>query len=128
MFLELDELAAAIIGRLDAAVESEAAAGADAPPDSATVMSRAVAALARGPAGGGGDFATRVLAAPQPPPTGNDEVAAAAAAAAAAGGETIFGKIIRKELPANIAYEDERCLAFHDVAPQVLEPTPVPAA
>lgn len=33
-------------------------------------------------------------------------------------GDTIFGKIIRKEIPAKIVYEDECCLAFHDVAPQ----------
>ncbi len=32
--------------------------------------------------------------------------------------DTIFSKIIRKEIPANIVYEDERCLAFHDVSPQ----------
>ncbi len=32
--------------------------------------------------------------------------------------ETIFSKIIRKEIPANIVHEDEHCLAFHDVAPQ----------
>ncbi len=32
--------------------------------------------------------------------------------------ETIFSKIIRKEIPANIVHEDEICLAFHDVAPQ----------
>mmetsp|Transcript_21776 Transcript_21776/g.30769 ORF Transcript_21776/g.30769 Transcript_21776/m.30769 type:complete len:119 (-) Transcript_21776:125-481(-) len=32
--------------------------------------------------------------------------------------DTIFGKIIRKEIPAKIAYEDDICLAFHDVAPQ----------
>jgi histidine triad (HIT) family protein len=31
---------------------------------------------------------------------------------------TIFKKIIDKEIPANIIYEDDRCLAFHDVAPQ----------
>ena len=34
------------------------------------------------------------------------------------GGDTIFGKIIRKEIPANIVYEDDLCLAFKDVAPQ----------
>ncbi|XP_006626895.1 adenosine 5'-monophosphoramidase HINT1 isoform X2 [Lepisosteus oculatus] len=34
------------------------------------------------------------------------------------GGDTIFGKIIRKEIPAKILYEDEQCIAFHDVAPQ----------
>ncbi|KAE8635449.1 hypothetical protein XENTR_v10002621 [Xenopus tropicalis] len=34
------------------------------------------------------------------------------------GGDTIFGKIIRKEIPAKIIYEDEQCIAFHDIAPQ----------
>ncbi|MEZ6087547.1 MAG: histidine triad nucleotide-binding protein [Pirellulaceae bacterium] len=32
--------------------------------------------------------------------------------------ETIFSKIIRKEIPADIVYEDEDCLAFHDIAPK----------
>ena len=32
--------------------------------------------------------------------------------------DTIFGLIIRKEIPAKIVYEDEQCLAFHDVSPQ----------
>lgn len=32
--------------------------------------------------------------------------------------ETIFSKIIRKEIPADIVYEDELCLAFKDVSPQ----------
>ena len=32
--------------------------------------------------------------------------------------ETIFSKIIRKEIPANIVHEDDLCLAFHDVSPQ----------
>ncbi len=32
--------------------------------------------------------------------------------------ETIFAKIIRKEIPAKIIYEDDLCLAFHDVSPQ----------
>uniref|UniRef100_A0A0N5BAE2 HIT domain-containing protein n=1 Tax=Strongyloides papillosus TaxID=174720 RepID=A0A0N5BAE2_STREA len=32
--------------------------------------------------------------------------------------ETIFDKIIRKEIPAKIIHEDEDTLAFHDVAPQ----------
>ncbi|MBN3282995.1 HINT1 protein, partial [Polyodon spathula] len=45
-----------------------------------------------------------------------DEIAKAQSAQA--GGDTIFGKIIRKEIPAKIFYEDEQCLAFHDVAPQ----------
>ncbi|XP_012692394.1 histidine triad nucleotide-binding protein 1 [Clupea harengus] len=34
------------------------------------------------------------------------------------GGDTIFGKIIRKEIPANIFFEDDQCIAFHDVAAQ----------
>uniref|UniRef100_A0A8C5PQY9 HIT domain-containing protein n=1 Tax=Leptobrachium leishanense TaxID=445787 RepID=A0A8C5PQY9_9ANUR len=34
------------------------------------------------------------------------------------GGVTIFGKIIRKEIPADIFYEDDQCIAFHDIAPQ----------
>jgi histidine triad (HIT) family protein len=32
-------------------------------------------------------------------------------------GDTIFGKIIRREIPANIVYEDDLCLAFTDIAP-----------
>ena len=33
-------------------------------------------------------------------------------------GDTIFGKIIRREIPADIVYEDDLCLAFRDVNPQ----------
>ena len=32
--------------------------------------------------------------------------------------KTIFKRIIDKEIPASIVYEDDLCLAFHDVAPQ----------
>lgn len=32
--------------------------------------------------------------------------------------ETIFSKIIRKEIPARIAYENEEVLAFYDINPQ----------
>jgi histidine triad (HIT) family protein len=32
--------------------------------------------------------------------------------------DTIFGRIIRREIPARIEHEDDLCLAFHDVAPQ----------
>jgi histidine triad (HIT) family protein len=32
--------------------------------------------------------------------------------------DTIFGKIIRKEIPADIIYEDDLTLAFRDVNPQ----------
>ncbi|EAS04975.3 scavenger mRNA decapping enzyme carboxy-term-binding protein (macronuclear) [Tetrahymena thermophila SB210] len=31
---------------------------------------------------------------------------------------TIFDKIIKKEIPAQIVYEDDKCLAFKDVSPQ----------
>ncbi len=32
--------------------------------------------------------------------------------------DTIFGKIIRREIPATIVYEDEDILGFNDIAPQ----------
>ena len=32
--------------------------------------------------------------------------------------KTIFKKIIDGEIPANIIYQDDLCLAFHDVSPQ----------
>lgn len=32
--------------------------------------------------------------------------------------ETIFDKIIRKDIPAKIIYEDHLCLAFNDINPQ----------
>ncbi len=31
---------------------------------------------------------------------------------------TLFGKIIRREIPADILYEDEHCLAIPDINPQ----------
>lgn len=31
---------------------------------------------------------------------------------------TLFGRIIRREIPADIVYEDELCLAFRDINPQ----------
>jgi histidine triad (HIT) family protein len=31
---------------------------------------------------------------------------------------TLFGKIIRREIPADIVYEDDQCLAFRDINPQ----------
>lgn len=32
--------------------------------------------------------------------------------------ETIFSKIIKREIPADIIYEDDFCLAFKDIHPQ----------
>ena len=46
---------------------------------------------------------------------------------------TIFSKIIDRQIPARIAYEDDLCLAFHDVAPQapthvlVIPKKPIPS-
>ncbi|XP_040112924.1 histidine triad nucleotide-binding protein 1-like [Oryx dammah] len=45
-----------------------------------------------------------------------DEIAKAQVARP--GGNTIFRKIIRKQIPAKIIYEDDQCLAFHDISPQ----------
>jgi histidine triad (HIT) family protein len=32
--------------------------------------------------------------------------------------ETLFTKIVAREIPADILYEDDLCLAFRDIAPQ----------
>ena len=32
--------------------------------------------------------------------------------------DTLFAKIIRREIPADIVYEDDQALAFRDIAPQ----------
>ncbi|KAH7285066.1 hypothetical protein KP509_33G011100 [Ceratopteris richardii] len=49
----------------------------------------------------------------------NEEDAAHAAASLAdAGAPTIFDKIIRKEIPSTVVYEDEKVLAFRDINPQ----------
>nr|XP_022309946.1 histidine triad nucleotide-binding protein 1-like [Crassostrea virginica] len=34
------------------------------------------------------------------------------------GGDTIFGKIARKEIPCDFIYEDDKCAAFNDLSPQ----------
>ncbi|XP_060522885.1 adenosine 5'-monophosphoramidase HINT1 [Cylas formicarius] len=46
----------------------------------------------------------------------SDEVALAQNARP--GEDTIFGKILRKEIPCNFIYEDDLCVAFDDVNPQ----------
>ena len=33
-------------------------------------------------------------------------------------GETVFSKIINRELPADIVYEDDHVIAFRDINPQ----------
>lgn len=52
-----------------------------------------------------------------------DEVAAAAISASTdpainPAAPTFFDKIVSKEIPANIIYEDDLCLAFRDINPQ----------
>ena len=46
----------------------------------------------------------------------SDEVAKAQVSSA--GNDTIFGKILRKEIPCDFIYEDEKCVAFHDIGAQ----------
>ena len=47
--------------------------------------------------------------------------------------DTIFGRIIRGEIPARIEHDDDLCRAFHDVAPQapthvlVIPKKPIPS-
>ncbi|KAG8197366.1 hypothetical protein JTE90_013492 [Oedothorax gibbosus] len=48
----------------------------------------------------------------------SDEVSKAKVAAESASGPTIFSKILDKSIPADILYEDEKCMAFRDVMPQ----------
>lgn len=48
----------------------------------------------------------------------SSEIEKAKLAASVSVKSTIFDKIISKEIPADIIYEDERCLAFNDVSPQ----------
>ncbi|KAG6641481.1 hypothetical protein I3843_09G075700 [Carya illinoinensis] len=51
--------------------------------------------------------------------TNNEEAAARAAAVNAdSGAPTIFDKIIAKEIPSSIVYEDEKVLAFRDINPE----------
>eukprot|EP00850_Spirogloea_muscicola_P024590 SM001111S18843 [mRNA] locus=s1111:764:2196:- [translate_table: standard] len=42
----------------------------------------------------------------------------AAAAAGTEGGPTMFDKIVKKEIPATIVFEDDQVLAFRDISPQ----------
>ncbi|KAI8473183.1 MAG: kinase C binding protein [Monoraphidium minutum] len=47
-----------------------------------------------------------------------EQAAQAAAAQADSDAPTIFDKIVAKQIPANIIYEDEQCLALRDIQPQ----------
>ncbi|XP_030647886.1 histidine triad nucleotide-binding protein 2, mitochondrial isoform X2 [Chanos chanos] len=66
--------------------------------------------------------------------TQNDEVRLAAEASKKYGNPapTIFSKVIDRTIPADIIYEDDKCLAFRDISPQapvhflVIPKTPIP--
>ncbi|KAK3432364.1 hypothetical protein EUGRSUZ_E04251 [Eucalyptus grandis] len=47
-----------------------------------------------------------------------EDAAKAAAVVADTGAPTIFDKIIAKEIPSTIVYEDEKVLAFRDISPE----------
>ncbi|KAF3851368.1 hypothetical protein F7725_013140, partial [Dissostichus mawsoni] len=62
----------------------------------------------------------RVCRAERPLCTKSDEVRLAEEASNKYGSPapTIFSKVIDKSIPADIIYEDEKCLAFRDISPQ----------
>ncbi|XP_013778906.1 histidine triad nucleotide-binding protein 2, mitochondrial-like isoform X2 [Limulus polyphemus] len=47
-----------------------------------------------------------------------DELHRAQKAKEEIGKPSVFSKIIKKELPADILFEDDQCIAFHDINPQ----------
>lgn len=47
-----------------------------------------------------------------------DEVKKAQSSVNEKGKPTIFDKIINKEIPVSLLYEDDKCIAFNDIAPQ----------
>ncbi|XP_044300003.1 histidine triad nucleotide-binding protein 2, mitochondrial [Varanus komodoensis] len=57
----------------------------------------------------------RALVAPRGP---EEEVEKAQRAAREAGAPTVFSRILDGSLPADILYQDDKCVAFRDVAPQ----------
>ncbi|XP_029961059.1 histidine triad nucleotide-binding protein 2, mitochondrial isoform X2 [Salarias fasciatus] len=62
----------------------------------------------------------RVCGAERPLCTKSDEVRLAEEASRRYGSlaPTIFSKVIDKSIPADIIYEDDKCLAFRDISPQ----------
>ncbi|XP_029017720.1 histidine triad nucleotide-binding protein 2, mitochondrial isoform X2 [Betta splendens] len=62
----------------------------------------------------------RVCRAERPLCTRTDEVSLAKEASKKYGSAapTIFSKVLDKSIPAEIIYEDEKCLAFRDISPQ----------
>ncbi|XP_054628350.1 histidine triad nucleotide-binding protein 2, mitochondrial isoform X3 [Dunckerocampus dactyliophorus] len=75
-----------------------------------------------------------VYRAQRPLCTRNDEVRLAEEASRKYGSQapTIFSKVIDKTIPADIIYEDDKCLAFRDISPQapvhflVIPRSPIP--
>lgn len=55
---------------------------------------------------------------PRPLPCACAPALANACSAADSGAPTIFDKIISKQIPAQIIYEDDEALAFRDISPQ----------
>uniref|UniRef100_A0A7N6F7V3 HIT domain-containing protein n=1 Tax=Anabas testudineus TaxID=64144 RepID=A0A7N6F7V3_ANATE len=62
----------------------------------------------------------RVCRAERPLCTSRDEVSLAQEASRKYGSPapTIFSKVMDKSIPADIIYEDDKCLAFRDISPQ----------
>nr|XP_057927703.1 histidine triad nucleotide-binding protein 2, mitochondrial isoform X2 [Doryrhamphus excisus] len=62
----------------------------------------------------------RFYRAQRPLCTGSDEVRLAEEASRKYGSQapSIFSKIIDRSIPADIIYEDDKCLAFRDISPQ----------
>jgi len=65
------------------------------------------------------------MSAAKPPAAAAPAAAVAAAPAAAVAADTakdqndtVFGKILRKQIPVKFIYEDEQCVAFNDANPQ----------
>ncbi|CAO2822399.1 unnamed protein product [Amaranthus hypochondriacus] len=52
------------------------------------------------------------------PSMASEEEAALAAASTPVDSPTIFDKIINKEIPSNVVFEDDKVLAFRDINPQ----------
>ena len=52
---------------------------------------------------------------PPPPPHTHQY---SAAKSADAGNPTLFDRIVAKEIPADVIFEDSKCLAFRDISPQ----------
>lgn len=64
------------------------------------------------------DFASNSPAGLPPDPAEPGDPDQAASASGSAANDTIFGRILRGEIPCDAVYADDLCLAFRDVNPQ----------